>query len=988
MEKAMAAAKTPRSDGSPPPARSCPQIYERGEQLIASKGYPVVQYAVMTKDHYNITMQRIPGGRKGTRQWPKGGKPVAFLMTGLECSSADFVVNLPHQSLGKRFYRACFILADHGFDVWLGNVRGTQYSSHKWLSKENEAFWDFGGVRHDQLLFWSRSETLSQLCSRQSAVRCSRWQAQALTTVLGWPWRLSSRPSPASVGTPQAPGIAPPDYQRAQGEEQRSRPKSRIGVRHDQLLFWSRSETLSQLCSRQSAVRCSRWQAQALTTVLGWPWRLSSRPSPASVGTPQAPGIAPPDYQRAQGEEQRSRPKSRIIDEMAAYDLPAQLDWVLKTTQQSSLQYVGWSQGCAILFALLAERPEYNKKVQLFHAIAPAVFLGHMTSPMKRLEPISKQIYLLPPRYNLKKVTVPVAIYWGDGDVFVTPRDVALLAKRLPNVVLNYKAQLIASQGYPVEEYDIMTEDWYIITVQRIPAGRGATAGGIRKRKPVVFLMSGLEGCSADYVVNLPHQSLGFILADNSFDVWIGNVRGTKYSRHLFLERKQRKFWNFCLDEMIRYDLPAQIDSILYHTGEAALQFVGWSQGGGIMFGFLADRPEYNKKKIVDLLFGGTLTGRNEQLLNKVKLLSCRSVRPRGLCNASFILMNGGYPIDMNTTRLPVYLANDPAGTSVRNVLHLAQKRPPSYDMRKVTAPVAIYWGFILADKGYDVWLANVRGSRYSSHLRLHKDSSAFWNFSLDEMISYDLPDQIDAVLKMTQQESLLYVGYSQGTAIMFGLLASKPEYNKKIRLFNAFAPVAFMGHMTAALRHLVPVASLLVRMLTSISTSLSSQGSVLSGLRELTCIKILPVCKVGFYAINGGFPVEWNKTRLPVFLANYPSGTSVRNIAHFSQLVKSNRFQKYDWGPTKNVATYGTPRPPAYNLANVKAPVVLYWSDGDVLSTPKDVEDLAKILPNVVLNFKVPVKGFTHLDFEWSIKAKDHLYRKVLEIMSKYSKK
>nr|XP_037280569.1 lipase member K-like [Rhipicephalus microplus] len=234
-------------------------------------------------------------------------------------------------------------------------------------------------------------------------------------------------------------------------------------------------------------------------------------------------------------------------------------------------------------------------------------------------------------------------------------------------------AQLIASQGYPVEEYDIMTEDWYIITVQRIPAGRGATAGGIRKRKPVVFLMSGLEGCSADYVVNLPHQSLGFILADNSFDVWIGNVRGTKYSRHLFLERKQRKFWNFCLDEMIRYDLPAQIDSILYHTGEAALQFVGWSQGGGIMFGFLADRPEYNKKKIVDLLFGGTLTGRNEQLLNKVKLLSCRSVRPRGLCNASFILMNGGYPIDMNTTRLPVYLANDPAGTSVRNVLHLAQ---------------------------------------------------------------------------------------------------------------------------------------------------------------------------------------------------------------------------------------------------------------------------------------------------------------------------
>ena len=34
-----------------------------------------------------------------------------------------------------------------------------------------------------------------------------------------------------------------------------------------------------------------------------------------------------------------------------------------------------------------------------------------------------------------------------------------------------------------------------------------------------------------------PHQSLAFVLADNGFDVWIANTRGTKYSRgHVSLD--------------------------------------------------------------------------------------------------------------------------------------------------------------------------------------------------------------------------------------------------------------------------------------------------------------------------------------------------------------------------------------------------------------------------------------------------------------------
>lgn len=41
--------------------------------------------------------------------------------------------------------------------------------------------------------------------------------------------------------------------------------------------------------------------------------------------------------------------------------------------------------------------------------------------------------------------------------------------------------------------------------------------------------------------------------------------------------------------------------------------------------------------------------------------------------------------------------------------------------------------------------------------------------------------------------DDLIYVGHSMGTTSLFVMLSEKPEYNEKIKLFIALAPVAYM---------------------------------------------------------------------------------------------------------------------------------------------------------------------------------------------------
>ena len=61
------------------------------------------------------------------------------------------------------------------------------------------------------------------------------------------------------------------------------------------------------------------------------------------------------------------------MDQFAFHDIPDSIDYILETTKQPSLSYIGFSQGTAQAFATLSIHPTLNDKVDVFIALAPAM---------------------------------------------------------------------------------------------------------------------------------------------------------------------------------------------------------------------------------------------------------------------------------------------------------------------------------------------------------------------------------------------------------------------------------------------------------------------------------------------------------------------------------------------------------------------------------------------------------------------------------------
>ncbi|RMC11567.1 hypothetical protein DUI87_11687 [Hirundo rustica rustica] len=599
-----------------------PEAFMSINELITYQGYPSEEYEVMTEDGYAITINRIPYGTQN--QGSPASRPVVFLQHGLFGDASNWVINLPHNSLG-------FLLADAGFDVWMGNSRGNRWSrKHQKYSIDQDEFWAFS---FDEMAKYDLPAAINFILEKTGQEKLYY------------------------IGYSQGTTIA--------------------------FIAFSTMPELAQKIKLYFAL---------------------------------AP-VAAIKYAKGPATKLLYLPGKILRNRIDVY--------IAQTSAGTSVQnIVHWSQEAR------------SGKFQAYD----------WGSSKKNMEKYQQTI---PPLYNVEEMMVPTAVWTGGRDLLADPKDATILLSKIKKLIYHKKipewahldfiwgldaplhvyneiidlmqkflpvnqsaggdepvtvaedrrkaakagSEIIRYHGYPSEEYEVTTEDGYILAVYRIPAGRNDRNTG---QRPAVFLQHAFLGDATHWISNLPNNSLGFVLADAGFDVWLGNSRGNTWSlKHKTLKPCQKEFWQFSFDEMGKYDIPAELNFIMNKTGQKNVYYIGHSEGSTAGFIAFCTYPELAKQ--VKVFFAlGPVTACPHATSPLVKITNL--------------------PKPLLKSRVDMYVGHSPAGTSVQDIFHWQQlahtdqfqaydygskenmkkynqTAPPVYKIEEIKIPTAVWSG-------------------------------------------------------------------------------------------------------------------------------------------------------------------------------------------------------------------------------------------------------------------------------------------------------
>ena len=289
---------------------------------------------------------------------------------------------------------------------------------------------------------------------------------------------------------------------------------------------------------------------------------------------------------------------------------------------------------------------------------------------------------------------------------------------------------------------------------------------------------------------------------------------------------------------------------------------------------------------------------------------------------------------------------------------------------------------FVLHDLGYDVWMGNNRGNKYSTtHLYYTPKSDKFWDFGIDEFAFFDIPNSIEFISEFCHVGKIICVGFSQGSAQMFAAFSFNESLNSKVSHLIAIAPA-----MTPkGLHH---------RLFDSIAKSSPALMYLFFGRKAILPSAVLwqrrthPRIFTNIIDVCNRILFDWKAYNIEsqqklISYAKLYSTTSVKCIVHWFQILRSQKFNMFEGSDellnslTKpyQVCTFPT-------RTNIKIPILLIYGGADSLV---DIKVMKRNLPPTAV-FAVKVDKYEHLDLIWGKNVDKLVVSRVVKFVEFYN--
>ncbi|KAJ1267548.1 hypothetical protein BS78_07G065000 [Paspalum vaginatum] len=289
--------------------------------------------------------------------------------------------------------------------------------------------------------------------------------------------------------------------------------------------------------------------------------------------------------------------------------------------------------------------------------------------------------------------------------------------------------------------------------------------------------------------------------------------------------------------------------------------------------------------------------------------------------------------------------------------------------------------GYILADGGYDVWIANSRGTVYSrGHTTLSSNDPAYWDWSWDELAGNDLPAVVQYVHAQSGKQRVHYVGHSLGTLIAFAALSQRqPQLVGMMRSAALLSPIAYLDKVSSPLARAAADIFLGEALYWLGLDEFDPTGETVHKLVTDVCSEPGINC-YNLMSVFTGDNCCLDNSSVQVFLAHEPQASATKNMVHLAQMIRRGTIAKYDYGnAADNTEHYGQATPPSYDVSAIPDDFPLFLSYGgrDTLSDTQDVRHLVQALESHDSD-KLTVQyleDYAHADFVMAGNAKARVY-------------